>query len=571
MKRVFYLLICLMLVATSCNNEEAITTVLPPEITLVAYEGQYTVKKGAKLTISPEYESADNAHFSWMLDGKEIGSDRYLIFSSEEVGEKIITLIVSNEAGSDKKDIRIEVVELEIPVISLPEADKGFLIASGTELQFTPSVKATSLAQTYTWWVDGTEVSSDLNYTFQSAVKGNHTLKFEAKTDDGSAFLEFTVKIVDPSEISFEWEFEKAVYNYATGRSIRIRPVSVSKTEGVTYQWKVDGKVVQESEKPEWICSLKEEKKYQLEVVATIKVNDQQFITSKDLEINVCAAEGTYKKAKNAGSKADFNEVYEYLAAPGQFINENYTATTMEAAIKVAKENMEKNSYVSLGGFGGSIVIGFDHSIENGASHDFGIYGNPFDNSSEPGIVWVMQDENGDGLPNDTWYELKGSETGKAETIQDYAVTYYRPEAPGMDVQWKDNQGKSGKIEYLQFHQQEFYYPAWVKANSYTLRGTCLKSRNHIDSDTGYWVQPSYDWGYVDNYSPNTDMLGKSSKLKANANIFDIDNAIDYAGKPVRLSYIDFVKVQNAVNAQSGWLGELSTEVFGFFDYSMMK
>lgn len=45
--------------------------------------------------------------------------------------------------------------------------------------------------------------------------------------------------------------------------------------------------------------------------------------------------------------------------------------------------------------------------------------------------MWVMQDENGDGLPNDTWYEVKGSEYGKAETDQDYAVTYYRPEAPG--------------------------------------------------------------------------------------------------------------------------------------------
>lgn len=38
-----------------------------------------------------------------------------------------------------------------------------------------------------------------------------------------------------------------------------------------------------------------------------------------------------------------------------------------------------------------------------------------------------MQDVNGDGLPNDEWYELKGSEYGKPETIQDYAVTYFRP------------------------------------------------------------------------------------------------------------------------------------------------
>ena len=29
----------------------------------------------------------------------------------------------------------------------------------------------------------------------------------------------------------------------------------------------------------------------------------------------------------------------------------------------------------------------------------FSIKGNAFDSSNEPGIVWVMQDVNGDGLP----------------------------------------------------------------------------------------------------------------------------------------------------------------------------
>ena len=69
-----------------------------------------------------------------------------------------------------------------------------------------------------------------------------------------------------------------------------------------------------------------------------------------------------------------------------------------------------------LGGWGGYIVVGFDHSIENKGGYDFSIKGNAFDSSNEPGIVWVMQDVNGDGLPNDEWYELKGSEYGKPET-----------------------------------------------------------------------------------------------------------------------------------------------------------
>ena len=71
-----------------------------------------------------------------------------------------------------------------------------------------------------------------------------------------------------------------------------------------------------------------------------------------------------------------------------------------------------------------------------GNQYDFSIQGNAFDGSSEPGIVWVMQDINGNGLPDDEWYELKGSEAGKDETIRNFKVTYYRPEGKKMDVQW---------------------------------------------------------------------------------------------------------------------------------------
>ena len=58
---------------------------------------------------------------------------------------------------------------------------------------------------------------------------------------------------------------------------------------------------------------------------------------------------------------------------------------------------------------------------------------------------------------------------------------------------------------------------------------------------------------------------------EANANHFRISDAIDANGKHKDLEYIDFVKVQVAVNTKSGWLGEVSTEVLGFYDYNMKK
>jgi hypothetical protein len=284
-------------------------------------------------------------------------------------------------------------------------------------------------------------------------------------------------------------------------------------------------------------------------------------------------------RAKTETSVAEQTVVFEYTPAPGQFINETKTGgftgeeTTPEAAIAYATQRMKDDAFVSLGGFGGYMVIGFDHSIDNTGNYDFGIKGNSFKGSSEPGIVWVMQDENGNGKPDDTWYELKGSETGKETTVRNYAVTYYRPSEPQQPVQWTDSEGNSGEVDYLkQFHTQDYYYPAWITDDSYTLTGTCVEARNYDQSGNGtYWVQAEYDWGYADNFS-EIDRLSNdgNANAAANANFFKISNAIDDKGNPVDLKYIDFIKVQTACNTKSGWLGENSTEVFGFFDYSMM-
>jgi hypothetical protein len=306
-------------------------------------------------------------------------------------------------------------------------------------------------------------------------------------------------------------------------------------------------------------------------IIITSSCNTDDVITEK-LE--------DYYRAKTETSVAEQTAVFEYTPAPGQFINETKTGgftgeeTTPEAAIAYATQRMKDDAFVSLGGFGGYMVIGFDHSIDNTGNYDFGIKGNSFKGSSEPGIVWVMQDENGNGKPDDTWYELKGSETGKETTVRNYAVTYYRPSEPQQPVQWTDSEGNSGEVDYLkQFHTQDYYYPAWITDDSYTLTGTCVEARNYDQSGNGtYWVQAEYDWGYADNFS-EIDRLSNdgNANAAANANYFKISNAIDDKGNPVDLKYIDFIKVQTACNTKSGWLGENSTEVFGFFDYSMIQ
>ena len=173
-------------------------------------------------------------------------------------------------------------------------------------------------------------------------------------------------------------------------------------------------------------------------------------------------------------------------------------------------------------------------------------------------------------LPDDEWYELKGSEYGKNGTIQDYAVTYYRPGGAKMATQWADNQGNVGEVDYLGgYHPQAYYYPLWIKEDSYTLYGTRLKSKT-VESRPGFWENRSFEWGYADNVGD--DMPSKDNPNASSiSNYFKISDAVNLDGSSANLTHIDFIKVQTGVNAKAGWLGENSTEVYGFTDENNKK
>ncbi len=568
----------MVVIASSCNIDEEITTALPPKIYLDSNSGVYTVKVGREVIIAPSYENAEGATYSWKMDGRLIGNDASLAFMREAVGEYYILLTVTADTGSDSEEIRVDVVELEIPMVTIAGSDH-ITVAVGSDVKLNASVRKTSLATSFAWSINDEVVSEELAYTFEADMLGTYTVVATAANEDGAHSDTMTIEVVNPEDMPFVWEFDREEYHTVSGRKLRIAPSAISEVEGVTYAWSVESaeEVISEESSLTFVAEALGE--YSVVATATTERDGQQTTLTRKFVVTVYE-EGAFYRPQSGASTAEWNKIFDYTPAPGQFINElktggfDGTQTTMEAAIAYAEKRMRVENWVSLGGFGGYIVVGFDHSIDNSGDYDFGIKANSFAGSSEPGIVWVMQDENGDGEPNDTWYELAGSETGKATTIQNYAVTYYRPSGAGMPVQWTDNHGNHGVVDYLaQFHRQEYYYPLWIEEDSYTLTGSCLEPRNRDASGNGsYWVNDKYDWGYADNFSP-VDRLSDEDNAEGgiNANHFKISNAIDCDGEPIHLDYIDFVKVQVGVNAKSGWLGELSTEVCGFFDYNMKK
>ncbi len=588
MKKLVELLFLYMVVviASSCNKDDVITESLPPQIVLDSETGIYTVKQGKEIVIAPSYKDSQDAEYLWTINGEVLSTSPSLCFSSETIGKYFITLSVTTDAGTDKEEIRIDVIDLEIPVVSIA-GSKHQTVTVGTRLILNAAVKETSLQTHLIWKVNGVEVGNESSYTFNAEFNGKFKICATATNEDGNHSDEIEIEVLNQEDMPFKWEFEKKDFHTVVGRKLLISPSSEVADDSVEYSWILSGKEESIGNGYKLVFNAESLGEYKITGSATCYKGESKITVSHDFTVKVYQ-EGVYYRQRNASSKADWNKVFEYTPAPGQFINElrtggfNGTQTTPEAAVAYAESRMSaKDSngnpnpiWVSLGGFGGYIIVGFDHSIDNSGDYDLGILGNSFNGSSEPGIVWVMQDENGNGLPDDTWYELAGSETGNEETIQNYSVTYYRPSGPRMPVQWKDNMGNSGEIDYLkQFHTQEYYYPLWVKEESYTLTGTCLKARNYDESGKGsYWINPHYEWGYVDNFSPIDRLTtDNNAGAAANANHFKISNAIDFECKPIDLKYIDFVKVQVGVNAKSGWLGEVSTEVFGFFDYNMKK
>ena len=575
----------IIVLLSSCIIDDDITTTLPPKILLDSETGVYTVKCGRELLIAPNYESAEGATYYWTMNGDVISTTPSLSFMCEKVGEYFITLTISTESGSDSEEIRIDVVDLEIPTVSIAGNDM-LIVALGTTIKLNATMRATSLPTTLAWIVNGDKVSDTLSYTFIADAIGMYSIECIASNEDGTHSDQISIEVVNSEDIPLVWNFAQTTYHTVVGRKLLIKPSVMNNTNEVVYTWKVnDNEAIIANASYVFIAN--KAGSYTLIATATTLQDDKQIAITHEFSITVYN-EGAFYRAKSAASQPDWNKVYEYTPAPGQFINElktggfDNTQTTPEAAIAYAEARMleeDRNgnpypNWVSLGGFGGYIVVGFDHSIDNSGDYDLGILGNSFSGSSEPGIVWVMQDENGNGLPDDTWYELAGSETGNLETIQNYSVTYYRPTGSKMPVQWTDNLGNSGEIDYLtQFHRQDYYYPLWIEEDSYTLTGTCLKARNYDASGNGsYWVNVEYDWGYADNFSPIDRLTGEdNANADANANHFKIANAIDCDCQPIHLNYIDFVKVQVGVNAKSGWLGEVSTEVFGFYDYNMKK
>ncbi len=558
MKR--FLAAVVMLTAFGCNTNEVITESLPPEV-LFPDGTIFTVKTLKTITITPEYRNAEGAAFVWSIDGERVADTPELTFAAgAEPTSVTATVSVTAEGGEAVERVRIDVVERVLPEITLAGAAEGFSMCVGESMLFSPSV-VESLPVEYAWSVGGEVLCTEREFIYSPADEGEQRLTLAASNEDGECELSFTVTVYrSEEEKPMDWMFAATEFSTTVGRAIRIAPLFATALEGAAIEWRVDGRTVEGATTVELLFTAERDGEYAVSVVAT---KGGQTLSER-FTVRVYPANIFYRP-RTAHSSASVDRVCEYTPAPGQFIGEGAMSavTTPAEACDFALQTLSRGGALSLGAFGGRVVVGFDHSIDRSAdgSAEIAILGNSFLENNEPGVVWVMQDENGNGAPDDTWYRLRGSEDGRG--VADYAVTYTRSSA---DVPWRDNRGGQGVVERNGFHIQTSYCPQWVASESYTLAGFLLPNNSSFEYSDKYgceiWLSHAFAWGYADN--GGEDCHDGENRLR-------IADAVDFRGESVTLDYIDFVMVQSGVQANRGEVenstsapvGELSTEVCG--------
>ncbi len=565
MKRILFwaVIVTFFVGLTACNKDDVFTVGDKPIITFSHEDGIYEVNLGDVLTLAPEVENGIGAEYVWTLDdGTVVCRGPVWTHTWNLAGQHYVLLTVSNPAGVDREEVRIDVTAPMPPAISLALPIDGLTILKSSSYTFKPLFGNVTVGETLTvdWLVDGEKMAEGESFEFCRDVCGEYSIVIRAANSAGVAEKEFRVKVVEELPVKLNFMPLSALYSENVRTTIVGRPVALSvvgeNVKAEELKWSVNGESA-DCRGALFVFSAEKAGRY------TICVEAQGVVAS--MIINVA------EKATISDGVSSVASIIEYLPAPGQFIGENSSIggmpteiSTHEAAINWANDRMDSGKFVSLGAWGGYLIAKFNNSVSNsGGDYDFAIMGNAITGSSEPGIVWVMQDVNGNGEPDDAWYELRGSDFTDNGSSSVYSVTYYKPAGDAMAVQWSDIYGMVGTIDYLAgVHDQPSYYPVWVEAESYTLFGSQLPPRNEKHPVTGMWSNNPFDWGYADNLG--SDLLDGDTHGGAGVWIgFKISNAVLPNGSTVNLESIDFVKIQTGIMTKCDNLGELSTEVLG--------
>lgn len=288
------------------------------------------------------------------------------------------------------------------------------------------------------------------------------------------------------------------------------------------------------------------------------------------------------------------DSILDYAPAPGQYANEplfNDPNRALGPPVGGGTFNPNNSSQVSLGGFGGSITVAFDHTVTDDPANPhcvdaivfgnaFWMGGNPNRHWAECGTIEISRDANANGIADDPWYLIPGSHLSD-------------PLAQFETQTWDDD---LEDLTYPPFPvDPEFPYQDWIPpgySDTWTTAGYRLPSDPFdtwiLDNPHGQSAEQEGIYGYVDytptlvlgdldadNFVDDPDLSPADFYTRPDDPLevgitpgagggdgFDIAWAIDpETGLPADLDGFDFIRITNAVNFALPDFGEVSPEI----------
>ncbi len=291
--------------------------------------------------------------------------------------------------------------------------------------------------------------------------------------------------------------------------------------------------------------------------------------------------------------------VIDYAPGPGQHVNNpafNDPARALGPPAGGGLVAADNSKVVTLGAYGGTLTLGFDHRIparpaapDNPRGVCAIVYGNAFHVGGDPNRRWaeaavieVSRDDNGNGVADDAWYVIRGSHTpAPAESVR-AEKTYIDPAVSGAPPQFPASwlpPGRAGTAWTVGTYQLPAAVfasasvpivanPAGGEATEQGVWGYADCSPTLLLGDTNADDEVD-DWGIAaeDFYTLPGDPLATGvNPGSGGGDGFSLEWAVDAStGLPPSppLDGFDFVRITTAAERLSGPLGELSTEIGG--------
>lgn len=296
-----------------------------------------------------------------------------------------------------------------------------------------------------------------------------------------------------------------------------------------------------------------------------------------------------------AASDPFASRVLDYRPAPGQFVQHPDfcdPGNALGPPIGAGPFAADNSKVVTLGGFGGSITLGFDRPVMDDPRNPFGmdaiVFGNAFWAGGDPNRRWVepatieiSRDVNANGLADDPWYVIPGTYIASPPSAQRVCVTWddvaSDPTYPPAIGSWIPA-GFTGMWMTCAFE-----LPIEIFGS---IAGVTENPAGPFSEVEGYWgyadCSPTLALGdldadgFVDDpfiapedfyTSPDDPFTVGITTGSGGGDAFDIRWAIDAAtGAPAGLRSFDFIRITTAVDFVSPLSGERSPEISGVAD-----